>query len=253
MTVRVDRGAGGPDVRVVSLDRPAQRNALDHHTLYELRDALADAVLDECRVLVLNGSGDHFCAGADLSDVEDEGFVNLLRQVLEGLHTAPFPVIAAVHGAALGAGTQLAMACDLRIATPDSTFGIPAAKLGLTVDFWTVDHLSRQAGASVARAMLLSAQVYSGEALHRSGFVQRLAEPGAGAVLDAALAWAADVAQLAPLTIDAHKLMLRLLESARADVPAEVTKARALAWSSADFQEGLAAFRERRRPAFRGA
>jgi enoyl-CoA hydratase len=236
------------DVVVVTLDRPDRRNALDHATLHELADAIAHAVEQRARVLVLTGAGGHFCAGADLSGVEDEGFVELLRSVLERLHTAPMPVIAAIEGAALGAGTQLAMACDLRIATAGASFGIPAAKLGLTVDHWTVQQLARHAGASLARLMLLGAEVVRGDRLYASGFVHRLVETGE--VGEPAVAWARELRSLAPLTIAAHKVMLGVAEHVEEPPPVAV-EARAAAWTSADLQEGLAAFRERRAPDFR--
>jgi enoyl-CoA hydratase len=236
------------DVVVVTLDRPERRNALDHATLQSLRDAITHAVDQRARVLVLTGAGGHFCAGADLTGVEDEGFVDLLRSVLEGLHTAPFPVVAAIEGAALGAGTQLAMSCDLRIATADASFGIPAAKLGLTVDHWTVQQLARHAGDSLARVMLLGAEVLRGDRLYASGFVHRLVDEGG--VAEPALAWARELRALAPLTIAAHKVMLGVAEHIEQPPPVAV-EARAAAWASDDFQEGLAAFRERRAPDFR--
>src|SRR5947199_366848 len=80
----------------------------------------------DARVLVLTGAGGHFCAGADLGGVEGEHFVEALRNLLLSLTSASQPVLAAVDGAALGAGTQLAVACDLRMATPAAKFGIPA-------------------------------------------------------------------------------------------------------------------------------
>jgi enoyl-CoA hydratase len=236
------------DVVVVTLDRPERRNALDHATLQSLRDAITHAVDQRARVLVLTGAAGHFCAGADLTGVEDEGFVDLLRSVLEGLHSAPFPVVAAIEGAALGAGTQLAMSCDLRIATADASFGIPAAKLGLTVDHWTVQQLARHAGDSLARVMLLGAEVLRGDRLYASGFVHRLVDEGG--VAEPALAWARELRALAPLTIAAHKVMLGVAEHVEEPPPVAV-EARAAAWASADLQEGLAAFRERRTPDFR--
>ncbi len=233
----------GPVV-VATIDRPERRNAVDRATL----DALA-AVLAGCadgdgdgddgvRVLVLTGAGGHFCAGADLGGVEDEAFGAVLRGVLDGLRLAPCVTIAAVDGAALGAGTQLAVACDLRVATPGARFGIPAGKLGLAVDTWTVDRLALLAGAGPARAMLLAAEVLSGEEAHRIGLVQRVGG------LDVALSWADDIAALAPLTLRAHKAAL--------EQPADAPAAWSRAWASADLQEGLAAFRERRQPRFRG-
>jgi enoyl-CoA hydratase len=227
-------------VAVVVIDRPERRNALDHEALDGLERAIATAQADACRVIVLSGADGHFCAGADLSGVEDTDFVRTLRRVLLGLHLARVPTIAAVEGAALGAGTQLAVACDLRVASYDAQFGIPAAKLGLMVDEWTIRRLAQVAGEGPARAMLLAAEVYSGEAAHAFGMVQRLGKASS------ALDWAEQIAQLAPLTIDGHKLGLN---HANRD---EYEAAFARAWSSEDLQEGMAAFRERRRASFRG-
>jgi enoyl-CoA hydratase len=146
---------------------------------------------------------------------------------------------------ALGAGTQLAVACDLRTTTEDATYGIPAAKLGLVVDLWTVQRLVALAGQGVARSMLLAADTLTGAEAHRLGLAQRLCEPGQ------AVSWATDIAGKAPLTIRAHKLMLNALD---APVPAdaEVSEAFDRAWGSDDLVEGRAAFAERRSPVFRG-
>ena len=234
----------GP-VALVTIDRPERRNAVDHEALEQLLDAHARS--HAARVLVLTGAGGHFCAGADLSGVEDSSFTDLLRRVLAALRDDPRPLIAACDGAALGAGTQLAVACDLRVATPSARFGIPAAKLGLTVDHWTIDRLALLAGAGPARAMLLAAETYGGEDAHQMGLVQRVGD------LDDALGWADEVAALAPLTIAAHKLALNRLELpvGRGDDP-EVLAAAERAWASEDLAEGIAAFRERRLPRFRG-
>ena len=222
-------------VAVVTIDRPERRNAVDHATLDALATAL-DGCGDGVRALVLTGAAGHFCAGADLSGVEDGSFTEALQAVLDGLRLAPFVTIAAADGAALGAGTQLAVACDLRMATPQASFGIPAGRLGLAVDGWTVDRLVALAGAGPARAMLLAAEMLKGDEAHRLGLVQRLGG------LDDALAWADDVAALAPLTLRAHKALVEGRPDAHAAVEA--------AWASDDLQEGLAAFREHRRPVF---
>jgi len=238
-------------VRVVTIDRSERRNALDHDALDGLLAVLSDAAAAPGggRVLVLTGAGGHFCAGADLSTVEDEGFVAKLHQLLEGLRTAPFPTMAAVDGAALGAGTQLAVACDLRIATPGATFGIPAGRLGLMTDQWTVTRLAGAVGQSVARAMLLAAENCSGERAHQLGLVSRLAGPDE--LVTVARAWAAEVAELAPLTRAAAKVGLNEAEGDLGWTPA-FRAAFERAWSSADLQEGLAAFAERRPPSFEG-
>lgn len=239
----IHREQRGP-VALVTVDRPDRRNALDVDHCEELADAVAAAAAGDARVVVLTGSEGHFCAGADLSTVEDERFAAALRRLLDALTTTPLPVIAAVEGAALGAGTQLAIAADLRMAAPTARFGIPAAKLGLMVDHWTVQRLALLAGHGAARHMLLTAEELDGEAAHRIGFVQRL---GAG---DDAFDWAARIAALAPLTVAGHKLALNRLEPALDDP--DVGVARTKAWSSADLAEGMAAFRERRAPRFEG-
>ena len=231
----------GP-VALVTIDRAERRNAVDTEYLGAIRTQI-DGVGD-ARVLVLTGAGGHFCAGADLGGVEDAEFVAALRGVLEGLRALPIVVIAAVEGVALGAGTQLAVACDLRVATPDSRFGIPAAKLGLMVDHWTVGRLAAMAGHGPARAMLLAAEVIDGARAADLGLVQRVGD------LDTAIAWAEEIAALAPLTIAGHKLALERLEQTPDDEDVRVALARA--WESEDLAEGMAAFRDRRPPAFRG-
>lgn len=232
-------------ILVTTIDRPERRNALDHDALDGLAAAIGEATAAGVRALVLTGADGHFCAGADLSGVEDPAFVVRLNEVLEGLRSAAFPTIAAADGAALGAGTQLAVACDLRVATPQATFGIPAARLGLMVDGWTVQRLVSMAGQGTARAMLLAAETVSGVDAHRLGLVQRLGG------LDAALEWAAAIAELAPLTIAGHKVGCNEAESL---VAASDTYRAAWteAWSSSDLAEGLAAFGERRPPRFEG-
>lgn len=234
----------GP-VALLTIDRSERRNALDHESLEQLLEA--HAATAAARVVVLTGAGGHFCAGADLSGVEDAGFTDLLRLVLAALRDDPRPLIAAVDGAALGAGTQLAVACDLRVATPAARFGVPAARLGLMVDHWTIQRLSLLAGAGPTRAMLLGAEAYSGEDAERLGLVQRLGD------LEAALGWADEIAALAPLTLAGTKLALNRLEMpvGQGDDP-DVHDAWSKAWASEDLQEGMAAFRERRRPVFHG-
>ena len=153
------------------------------------------------------------------------------------------PVIAAIDGPALGAGTQLVMCCDLRIATERSTFGIPAAKLGLAVDQWTIDRMTREFGWGIARAMLVGAEVFDADRLHRSGSVHRIGDVGD------AIEWARVLATQAPLTVVAHKAALD--ESARApDASARSEDLRLRAWASSDAEEGRLAFMEKRPPRF---
>ncbi len=236
----------GP-ISLVTIDRPERRNALDHAALEGLLAAFAASA--DSRGVVLTGTAGHFCAGADLSSVEDDEFVGLLNEVLAWLRDAPLLTVAAVEGAALGAGTQLAIACDVRIAAPDATFGVPAAKLGLMVEQWTIRRLAGMVGQGEARALMLTAETVTGERAHQVGLVQRLGS------LDDALALAERVARLAPFTIAGHKVGLNEAEWLTAAAPGQspaYAEAFDRAWGSEDLQEGLAAFGERRPPVFHG-
>lgn len=220
-------------VTVVTIDRQERRNAVDRDAAEAIRDAASSA----SGVVVLTGAGGHFCSGADLTTLEDAGFAALVRDTCDALGRGDIVSIAAVDGAALGAGTQFAAACDLRVATPAARFGVPAGKLGVALDGRTVTRLAAVAGGGPARAMLLGGEVVDGEVAHRLGFVQRLGH------LEDALAWAREIASLAPLTLAAHKLGLD---------GADARAAYERAWASDDLREGLAAFQQKRSPKFEG-
>lgn len=234
-----------PETAIITIDRPQRRNAVDVAACQVLTAQFEAAVAGGARAIVLTGAGPHFCAGADLNLVQGTALADALRQLLATIQEVPVPVIAAVHGAALGAGTQLAVACDLRVVDTSARFGIPAAKLGLMVDHWTVQRLAALAGGGTARAMLLAAEEINADAALRLGLAQRAGD------LAAAQAWAEEIARLAPLPQKGHKLLLNGLDANAA--PGEATqKAYDRAWSSRDVIEGLAAFREKRAPRFEG-
>ena len=191
------------------------------------------------------GEGTAFCAGADLDTVGDAGFLEALYGLLQRLVAVSVPVIAAVHGPAIGAGTQLAIAADLRVVGPDAVFGLPTAALGLAVDPWTVRRLALLAGGGPARRMLLACEQLDHAAAAATGLVDRVGDP------DAARAWAVEIAVLAPLTVAYNKLAVnRLLEDPA--VPAEVTAGFDACWASDDLVEGRRARAEKRSPVFRG-
>jgi enoyl-CoA hydratase len=236
-------------VAVVTLNRPEKRNAVDTQACVDLAQAIDDAVAGGARCLVLTGKGTNFCSGADLTGVESDGFVATLYRTLAKLQDVPICAMAFVHGAALGAGTQLAIACDLRVVAPDARFGIPAAKLGLMTDHWTAQRLALLAGAGPARAVLLACEELDAPTSLHLGLANRETPD-----LDGALAWAAHIAALAPLTIAGHKLALNRplpgLDPGASD-PA-VTDAFQRAWASEDLAEGQRARAEKRAPNFLG-
>ena len=261
-------------VATIRINRPERRNALNHGALDEMHDAIRRASEDGLRALVLTGSDGHFCAGADLTELEDLAFTDSLRAMLDDLAGLEFPTIAAVAGSCMGLGMQLALACDLRLTTPEARFAVPVAKLGLMVDHWTIRRLSLCAGHSTARWMLLTASPIGAEAAVRSGLVQQLVpvgdsgksgkHPDAGAtVLHEALELARSIAALAPLSLAGSKLGLDLIEGeldhtrALGGAPGEgadpYRAAFEAAWSSEDLVEGRRAFTERRAPDFRGS
>ena len=242
--VRVEqRDDVGVGVAVITLDRPDRRNAVDHDTLLALLDAQASVI--DARVVVLTGAPPAFCAGADLQGVREDVFAADLRRVLDGFTALACPVVASVDGPALGAGAQLLAVADLRVATPGSIVGVPAARLGLVVEQGTIDRIAREFGPSIARGMLLGAETYDAQRLHAAGAIHRLGD------LDATLEWAARLASYAPLSAAGHKLALEAVAAGRHDDEA-VVAARERAWASADAAEGRLAFLEKRPPEFRG-
>ncbi len=232
-------------VLIATINRPARKNAVDQETLTELAQALKQAETQSARVFVLTGAEKTFCSGADLSGVRETQFTDGLHKLLIQLANSRCVTIAAIDGHALGAGAQLAISCDLRVATARATVGVPAARLGLVVNHWTVERLTRECSWPVARAMLLAARNYSGEELANLGAVHRIGD------FDSALAWAHEIAALAPLSIAGHKAALNA-SSREPDINELVQRARDYAWASKDVDEGRAAFLEKRAANFKG-
>ncbi|HEX7166193.1 MAG TPA: enoyl-CoA hydratase [Acidimicrobiales bacterium] len=241
----IDRRDDGR-VTVLTLNRPDRRNAVDSEVCEAIAAAVWSAYDDGAgaRAIVLAGEGPHFCAGADLKTGEPIEFAGHLRAALDALREVPCVTIAAVQGAALGAGMQLAVACDLRVAAADARFGIPAAKLGLMVDLWTIQRVAALCGHGPARAVLLACEEIAAEDALSIGLASRAGD------LAAAIGWAERIAELAPLTIAGHKLGLNRLDPSLDDPRFRVAFERA--WASDDLREGRSAFAEKRLPRFEG-
>lgn len=248
MAVRVE---SSERVGSIVIDRPDKRNAVDLETLREILEAQQQILQAGRRLLLVRGTPPAFCSGADLDGAELGEFTDVLGSVLRGFTSWRGITVAYVDGPALGAGLQIAAACDIRIATTRSVFGIPAAKLGLAVDSWTVERLVREVGWSTARTMLLTGDPVDGSEVPK-GFLARVID---SMDADSALAQAMEIvdqwAARAPLTVDAHKLAIERAAGSEISVQ-DVERARLAAWSSRDAVEGRSAFRERRPPEFLG-
>lgn len=255
----VVRATTGSAVAEIVLDRPAARNALS----VEMCDAIVDALAavsrsPESRVVLLTGEGKVFCSGADFAAVSGPGgldFLPAFERMLDAVAAFPLPTIAAVHGAALGGGLQLASACDFRIAAADAALGIPAARMGIVVNFENVQRLARLAGIAVAKEVLMTARTFAGAEAAAAGLVTRVVP---AEDLDAAArSFAEEIAGLSPQSVQGAKRALALVEKAIADARASAPKDVAAidelveaAYRSDELQEGLAALAERRPPRF---
>lgn len=229
------------DVVVIELQREDRRNALDLELCNALRLAAQEAADDGARAIVITGQGSAFCAGADLGGVYGPEFLDALYGMLHSLTRLPVPIIAAVNGPAIGAGTQLAMACDLRVADDTAKFAVPVARNGMAVDAWTIRTLGDLAGAGVARRLLLAAEMLDRQGAIDCGLVDRF-----GALQDA-VAWAHEIATLAPMAVAHNKLVL----SGGAD-DEEISRSFDAVWASADVREAAQARLEKRAPIFEG-
>jgi len=245
-------------VAVATIDRPERKNALNAELCEQLRGHIEGCT---ARVVVITGAAGAFCSGADLDSrfvTGDDEFRPIFEALLDAVVAFEGPVIAAADGPALGAGTQLSVACDLRVANRNAVYGIPAGRLGLVLNPENVQRLALLVGLGVAREMLLSARRLSADDARAAGLVHRVVD---GPALPEAMAWAHEIAALAPLTLQAHKralnavashLQLRRTDAVEGPLLGELDALAAAAFRSADLQEGLAAFKEKRQPNFEG-
>ena len=255
-TLRLDRR---DRVAVVTLTRPDRLNAIGRDTLTEL-DAVLAALADDHDVgaLVITGEGRAFSAGANIDELSDlEGpaafahFVHFFTDVLDRLEQHPKPSVAAVDGVAFGGGLELALACDLRVASDAARFGVPEIKLGLLPGAGGTQRLPRLLPRGVAAQMLLTGAPVSAIDAHRFGLVNELS--GDAPALTVAEPLAREIAAGAPLAHVAAKLLVQ--RGAALPLPDAIVLERetvAGLFATADATEGLAAFREKRPPTFLG-
>lgn len=230
------------DVAVLTLQRPEFRNALNTELCRAIQAGVDDAIADDVRAVVITGEGTAFCSGADLNGVYGDEFLNALYGMLHHLTHVPVPIVAAVNGPAIGAGTQLALACDLRVVDDRAKFGVPTVRNGMAVDAWTVRSLEKLAGGAAARRMLIAGELLTRDEAVVCGMVERT-----GTLADA-LQWAHEIAELAPLAIAHNKLIL----NASPEDQAVIEESFARVWASEDVREAALARTEKRTPQFRG-
>ncbi len=233
------------DALHVTLARPERRNAFDAALIAALAEAFSD--VGDARCVVLAGEGQSFCAGADvewqrasidLSFEENVEDAMRLYRMMEAIDACPAPVIGAVQGFALGGGSGLIACCDIALASPDAVFGFSEVRLGIIPAVISPFVLPR-IGPAAARRYFLTGERFDAEAALRIGLVQELAEDldgAVGAVVESILAGG-------PEAVRAAKLLIR--EQPQGTATAEIAARRR---SSAEGQEGLRAFLEKRAP-----
>jgi 2-(1,2-epoxy-1,2-dihydrophenyl)acetyl-CoA isomerase len=247
-------------IATITLNRPDARNAIDLTMRQELVAALDDVEADEAgRVLVLTGAGGHFCAGGDVKSMrvqrstaaEGRARVELLNRMVQRLVDFPRPTLAMVDGYAVGAGTNLALCCDLVVASDRAKFGELFNKIGLVPDGGGTWLLSRLVGLARAKELIFTGEVFDAAEAARIGLVNRVVPVAELERVTRALA--DKIAAGPPGVLRLAKHMVN--RAATSDLAAALdleAYSQGLAIASEDHQEGLAAFFDKRPPKFTG-
>ena len=243
----------GP-VKTVWMNRPEKRNALDTELIGNMIEALQAPVAADDRVVVIRGKGDVFCAGLDMAErskTAGAGKASGIEVMLRAIELCPLPVVAVVQGDAIAGGNELALHCDLVVASQKARFGMSLAQVGLAPNWFLAKKLMEVLGPVTTRDMLLLGEPLPATRLHALGLIARCVPM---AQLEAEVTKVVDrLAANAPLSLKAMKAMtVRQLEIRdtipHADIDALVEKA----LKSEDAREGMLARLEKRRAAFKG-
>jgi enoyl-CoA hydratase len=246
-------------ISTVTINRPKALNALNAATIYELDQVFDELVANPAaKVVIITGSGEKsFVAGADILEMKDKTAVEgrqwgkLAQAVFSKIENLPKPVIAAVNGYALGGGCELAMACDIRIASEKAKFGQPEVSLGIPPGFGGTQRLPRLVGKGRAKELLFTGDMIDAAEAYRIGLANQVVAPEE--LIDKAKAMAHKILSRAPIAVQVCKAAVNTgldidLNSAIA-YEAEVF---GLCFATEDQKEGMTAFIEKRKAAFIG-
>jgi enoyl-CoA hydratase/carnithine racemase len=246
-------------IATLTIDRPAKKNALTAEMWAGLAKIAAGiAASGEARVLVIRGAGSDFSAGADIGEFDTirrdartaRSYEAANSSAFAAIRDMPIPTIAAIRGVCFGGGFGIAAACDIRIAAQGASFAVPAARLGLAYPHDAMADIVHACGPQFARLLTFSGASFGSAAALAAGF---LAETVPDEELDArAGELAARIAANAPLSIRASKAAIRAVLTGASEDAEEARRLGEATFSSADYAEGRAAFREKRQPRFAG-
>ena len=244
-------------IGLLRIHHPEALNALNTVILRELGQAFDEIAADpEIDVVILTGEGRSFVAGADIAEMsvmkaeEGKKFGRLGAGVFRKIELLPQPVIAAVNGFALGGGCELAMACDIRIASRKAKFGQPEVGLGITPGFSGTQRLPRLVGLGKAKELIYTAAVIHAEEAYRIGLVNKVVEPEE--LMEECVKTARLIAAKAPLAVRYAKEAINRGIETDIDTGIEIETALfGLCFATADQKEGMKAFLEKRTPDFK--
>ena len=246
-------------VALIKLNRPEAMNSLNEQLLLELEKRVREANEDpEVQVMIFTGEGRAFAAGADIADMltydEKAGYEygRLGQRVFRSIEKSEKPSIAAINGFALGGGCELAMACDMRIASCKAKFGQPEVGLGITPGYSGTQRLPRLIGKARAIELILTAEIISAAQAFEYGLLNKVVPPEK--LMEEAYALAARIIKNAPLAVRySNRAIKEGLETADMDEAIAIeAKYFGMCFATADQKEGMGAFLDKRKPAFSG-
>jgi 2-(1,2-epoxy-1,2-dihydrophenyl)acetyl-CoA isomerase len=250
-------------ITTITLNRPGALNAFDARLAADLGGAIREAAGDaDCRVIVLTGAGRAFCAGADIGYlrelIETQNWEKAAALVQNGagavaaIASAPKPVVAAVNGAAAGGGANLALACDIRIASESASIGQVFNRIGLHPDLGGTYFLPRLVGLGKALELVFTAEMIDAPEAYRLGLFNRVY--AADALMSETLAFAERLAAKPPLAMAlAKRAVYRGAQASLEEMLAVELEHQLSLFSTQDAREGIEAFTQKRPPIFRGA